>query len=495
MSNIANAEILQIADAVSREKGIPREVLISSMEQAIQVAGRRKYGHEHNIRADINKKTGEIRLYKVTTVVEIVENDITEISLADELSHNPAAKIGDEKLQLLPPIDLGRVAAQTAKQVIVQKVKEAEREKQYNEFKNRVGEIINGTVRRIEFGNIIVDLGGRAEALIKREDSIKSELYKINDRIKAYVKEVSKQSKGQQIFLSRTHDQMLAKLFELEIPEIYEGSIKIMAIARDPGSKAKVVVFSNDSSLDAVGSCVGIKGSRIKAITNELGGEKIDVIPWSNDLAQFVINSLTPATISKVVIDADKRRVEIVVPEDQLSIAIGKRGQNVRLASKIIGWNIDIMTDDQESKRRTEEFNTSTELLMRTLEIEEVMAQLLTSEGFSNIEQIASTESSIISSIDGFDESLSKELIKRAKLHVDTKNANVITKLEELGVEQDLLDAFTLSADDFLKLAEYGVKTLEDLGEMTVKEFKDLVPNSGISDEEIGNIIKAAQSD
>ena len=495
MLNIGNAEILQIAEAVSREKGIPRDLVISSMEQGIQVAGRKKYGHEHNIKAEISRKTGEIKLFKVIEVVEEVENDFTQTTLKDALLSNPEAKIGDEILTALPPIDLGRVAAQTAKQVIVQKVKEAEREKQYAEFKGRVGEIINGTVRRVEFGNVIVDLGGRAEAIMKRDDSIKSEIYKINDRIKAYVKEVSKQSKGQQIFLSRAHDGMVSKLFELEIPEVYEGGIKIMAVARDPGSKAKVVVFANDSSLDAVGSCVGVKGTRIKAITHELGGEKIDVIPWSNDLAQFVINSLTPATISKVVIDEDKRRVEIVVPEDQLSIAIGKRGQNVRLASRIIGWNIDVMTEDQESKRRSEEFNASTELLMGALQIEEVMAQLLTAEGFTTIDQIASTEPSTISNIDGFDENVAVELVKRAAEYVEAKNSEVIEKLEKLGVEQELLDVLSISAESFLKLAEYGVKTLEDLGEITVHEFKTLVPNSGISDEEISNLITAAKTE
>ena len=503
MSNIGNIEILQIADAVAREKGIPRDVVISSMEQAIGVAGRKKYGHEHNIRAEISRKNGEIRLFKVMTVAEPTKvegeeeegelNPFTQITLADARLHNPEAQLGDEITTLLPPIDLGRVAAQTAKQVIVQKVKDAEREKQYAEFKGRVGEIINGTVRRVEFGNIIVDLGGRAEAIIRRDDSIKSEIYKVNDRVKAYVKEVSKQTKGQQIFLSRTHEQMVSELFKLEIPEVYEGGIKIMAVARDPGSKAKVVVFANDSSLDAVGSCVGVRGARIKAITNELGGEKIDVIPWSHDLAQFAINALTPATISKVVIDEDKRRIEIVVPEDQLSIAIGKRGQNVRLASKIIGWNIDVMTEDQESKRRTDEFNASTELLMSALQIEEVMAQLLTAEGFSTIEQIALVDPAVIANIDGFDENVSAELVKRSAEYVETKNAAVIEKLEKLGVEQELLDSLELSAENFLKLAEYGVKTLEDLGEMTIHEFKTLVPNSGISDEEIGNLIKAAK--
>jgi N utilization substance protein A len=318
-------------------------------------------------------------------------------------------------------------------------------------------------------------------------------MFKVNDRIKAYVKSVSRETKGQQIFLSRADDQMLVKLFELEVPEIYEGNIKIMAVARDPGSKAKVVVFANDSSLDPVGSCVGMKGSRIKAVTNELGGEKIDVIPWSNDLGQFIINSLTPAAISKVIIDEDKRRVEIIVPLDQLSIAIGRRGQNVRLASRITGWNIDVMTEDQESKRRTDEFNTAAVLMASALEIEEVMAQLLAAEGFNTIEQVASTDISSLAHIEGFDENLATELQKRAINHVEVKNADVIAQLEKLGVEQELLDALPLSAESFLKLAEYGVKTLEDLGEISVAEYKALLPDSGMNDTEIAAIIKAAR--
>jgi transcription termination/antitermination protein NusA len=491
MINVGNSEILQIADAVAREKGIPAATVISAMEQAIQVAGRRKYGHEHNIRADINKKTGEVKLYRVMEVAEDIENSFTQMTLKDALEKNPESKLGDEILEPLPPIDLGRVAAQTAKQVIVQRVKDAENEKQYNEFKNRVGEIISGIVKRVEFGNVIVDLG-RAEAIMKREEGIKTEMFKVNDRIKAYVKSVSRETKGQQIFLSRSDDQMLVKLFELEVPEIYEGNIKIMAV-RDAGSKAKVVVFANDSSLDPVGSCVGVKGSRIKAITNELGGEKIDVIPWSNDLGQFIINSLTPAVISKVIIDEDKRRVEIIVPLDQLSIAIGRRGQNVRLASRITGWNIDVMTEDQESKRRSDEFNTAATLIATTLEIEEVMAQLLAAEGFNTIEQIASTDISALANIEGFDENLAAELQKRAINYVEAKNADVIAKLEKLGVEQELLDALPLSADNFLKLAEYGIKTLEDLGEITVAEYKALLPDSGMADTEISAIIKAAR--
>lgn len=492
MMNVGNSEILQIADAVAREKGIPADTVITAMEQAIQVAGRRKYGHEHNIRAEINKKTGEVKLSRVLEVVEDVENSFTQIDEKDAKIRDSALKIGDEVLEVLPPIDLGRVAAQTAKQVIVQKVKEAEHEKQYNEFKNRIGEIISGTVKRVEFGNVIVDLG-RAEAIMKREECIKSEMYKVNDRIKAYLKDVVRETKGHQLFLSRADDQMLVKLFELEVPEIYEGNIKITAVARDPGSKAKVVVFANDSSLDPVGACVGMKGSRIKAITAELGGEKIDVIPFSNDLGQFVINALTPAAISKVIIDEDKKRVEIIVPQDQLSIAIGKRGQNVRLASRITGWNIDVMTEDEESKRRSDEFTAATALLASALEIDEVMAQLLAAEGFSSIEQLAMADTSALLSIEGMDENLVEELHNRAAAYVEAKNAEVIEKLEQLGVEQELLDALPLSAEDFLKLAEYGVKTLEDLGEITSQEYKALIPNHGMSDEEIENIILAAR--
>jgi len=493
MMNVGNSEILQIADAVAREKGIPAETVLGAMEQAIQVAGRRKYGHEHNIKANINKKTGEVKLHRVLSVVDDVENGFTEISLQDAKSRDSDLKVGDEISEPLPPIDLGRVAAQTAKQVIVQKVKEAEHEKQYNEYKNRVGEIISGTVKRVEFGNVIVDLG-RAEAIMRREECIKTEMYKVNDRIKALVKSVSQESKGHQIFLSRADNQMLAKLFELEVPEIYEGNIKITAAARDAGSKAKVVVYANDSSLDPVGSCVGVKGTRIKAITNELSGEKIDVIPWSNDLGQFIINALTPAEISKVIIDENKKRVEIIVPAEQLSIAIGRRGQNVRLASRITGWNIDVMTEDEESKRRSEEFTNASELIAVSLGIEEVMAQLLAAEGYTNIEQIADAELSTLLNIEGFDENLAEELQSRAASYVETKNAEVIAKLEALGVEQELLDALVLSAENFLKLAEYGVKTLEDLGEITSQEFRALIPDSGMSDDEINAFIEAAKS-
>lgn len=492
MINVGNTEILQIVEAVAREKGIPRDNLILAMEQAIQVAGRRKYGHEHNIKAEISRKTGEIKLVKVLEVVEVLENYFTQISLEDAKEKDADAKIGDEICDPLPPIDLGRVAAQTAKQVIVQRVHEAEREKQYQDFKDRVGEILNGTVKRVEFGNVIVDLG-RTESIIKKDHLIKGENFKIHDRIKAYVQDVRLEPKGPQIFLSRTDDQMLAKLFELEVPEIYDNVIEIKAIARDPGSKAKVAVFASDSGTDPIGSCVGIRGNRVKAITNELNGEKIDVILWTKNIAQFVINAMTPAEISKIVIDEDKKRVEVVVPNEQLSIAIGRRGQNVRLASKLTGWNIDVMTEEQESKRRSDEFNSTTDLFMNTLDVEEVIAQLLTVESFTSVEQIAASDISALKAIEGFDEELATELKNRAVSCVNSKNEEIVEKLEQLGVEQELIDVLDLQPEYILKLAEYGVKTIEDLGEMSVTEFTDLVPSSNLTNEDIELLIKTAR--
>lgn len=492
MIDIGNVEILQIVEAVAREKGLPREQLISAMEQAIATAGRRKYGQENNIKAEINRKNGEIKLFRVLTVVENLEDYLTQISLADAKERDLDAKIGDEILELLPPIDLGRVAAQSAKQIIVQKVNEAEREKQYNDFKNRKGEILNGIVKRVDFGNVIVDLG-RAEAMLRRDQVIRGETFKVNDRIKAYVQDVRLESKGPQIFLSRTDDQMLAKLFELEVPEIYDNVIEIKAIARDPGSKSKIAVFAPDSSIDPIGSCVGIKGARVRAITNELVGEKIDIVLWDRNMAQFVINAMAPAEISKIVIDEDKKRVEIVVPTEQLSIAIGRRGQNVKLASKLTGWNIDVMTEDQESKRRNDEFTLTTELFMKALDVEEVIGQLLSVEGFLTIEQVATAEVNTLSAIEGFDIDLATELKNRAVTYVENKNAQILEKLEELGVTQELVDILDLRPESILNLAEYGIKTIEDLGEMTVAEFKKLVAEQEMSDQDIEALIKAAK--
>lgn len=492
MSNVGNAEILQIVEAVSREKGIARASLIEAMEHAVQVAGRKKYGHEHNIKAEINPNTGEIVLYRVLKIVDKVQNTFTEIGLDDAMTIRSDAKIDEEILEKLPPIDLGRVAAQTAKQVIIQKVGEAERFRQYEDYKDRKGEILNGVVKRIEFGNIIVEIG-RAEAMLRKDQQIRGENFKINDRIKAYVVDVRPEPKGPQIFLSRTNDKFLEKLFEMEVPEIYDHVIEIKAIAREPGSKAKVAVHAADTSIDAVGSCVGVRGGRVRAITNELCGEKIDVLLWDKNIAQFVINAMTPAQISKIVFDEEKKRVETVVAEDQLSIAIGRRGQNVRLASKITGWTIDVMTEDQESKRRTEEFTTNTELFMNALDVEEVIAQLLSAEGFASLEQIANTENSALESIEGFDKELVQELKNRAIAYIESQNEKIIDDLEKLGVEQELLDVLDLSPEYILKLAEYGVKTLEDLGEMTVVEFRSIVPDNIISKENIEALIAYAK--
>lgn len=494
MVNIGNIEILQIIDSVAREKSLPKEALLSAMEQAVQIAGRRKYGNEHNIKAEIDRKNGNISLFRILDVVDDVENYFTQISLKDAVEKKADAKIGDEIYEFLPPIDLGRVAAQAAKQIIIQRVGEAEREKQYEDFKDKKGEILNGTVKRVEFNNIIVDLGGRAEAMIKKEQLIRGESFKVNDRIKAYVQDVRLSSKGPQIFLSRTDDQMLVKLFELEIPEIYDNIIELRAIARDPGSKAKVAVFASDSSVDPIGSCVGIRGNRIKAITNELNGEKIDVILWSKNIAQFIMNALAPAEIAKIVIDEDKNIVDVVVSQDNLSLAIGRRGQNVRLASKLTGWNINIMTEDQESKRRNDEFCSATELFMETLDVEEVIAQLLSAQGFTSLEQLASSKIETLMNIEGFEEELATEIRERAINYVNAKNEKIIIKLEALGVEQELIDVLDLQPEFILKLAEYGVKTIEDLGELTVNEFKSLVPNSNMVDDDIELLIRTART-
>ena len=493
MDNIGKAEILQIVDAVSRERGVSKAKLIEAMEQAVQIAGRKKYGLEQNISAQIDQNTGKISLFRVRTVVDKVENTFQEISLEDARLIRPEAENGEEILEPLPPIDLGRVAAQTAKQVIVQKVGEIERESQYEDYKGRKGDILNGTVKRVEFGNIIVDVG-RAEALLKKTQQIRGEMFKVGDRVKAYVQDVKREPKGPQIFLSRTDDEFLRKLFEMEVPEVYDNIIEIKSIAREPGSKAKVAVFATDVSVDPVGSCVGVRGSRVKAITNELSGEKIDVISWDKNVAQFVINAMTPATISKIVFDEDKGRVEAIVPDDQLSLAIGRRGQNVRLASKMTGWTIDVMTEEQESKRRGEEFANTTELFVNKLGVDEVTAQLLSAEGYTSLEQIAYADNAALTSIEGFsNKELVEELQNRAITYFEEKNEEIIEGLEKLGVEQELLDMLDLPPEYILKLAEFGVKTIEDLGEVTVSEFRQIVPANIVSSEEIETLISFAK--
>ncbi|MDX1917459.1 MAG: transcription termination factor NusA [Rickettsiaceae bacterium] len=493
MLNKGSAEIILIAETVAREKGITMDVVLSSMEDAIASAGKRKYGFELNIKAEINQKTGEIRLFKAMEVVEQVENIITEISLKDAIERDPNSEIGSFVLELLPPIDLGRVAAQVAKNVIVQKVKDAEREKQYEDFKDRVGEIMSGIVKRVEFGEIVVDLG-RTEAVIKKDQQIKTEVFKINDRIKAYVKEVSRTTKGPQIFLSRSDNNFLAKLMALETPEIYEGQIEIRAVARDSGSKAKVAVYASDTGIDPVGSCIGMKGSRIKAVTNELGGEKIDVILWSKDPAQYIVNAMSPAEISKVIIHEDRQAAEIIVPLEQFSIAIGRRGQNVRLASQLTGWHIEVMTEDQESTKRATEFTNTTELFMNNLEVEEVMAQLLAAEGYYSMEQIALADIATLESIEGFDKATAEELKSRAEQYINKKNTHLLEQLEYLGVEQELLDTLSISLEQLIRLAESGIKTMEDLAELTPRDFREILPELKVDNSEIEFVLEIARS-
>lgn len=503
-NSFGNTEILQIADAVAREKGIMRDSVIEAMEQAIQVAGRRKYGHEHTIRAEIDRKTGEIRLFRELLVVgdneEKIEGEIEEgedriatISLRDAECMRSGIKIGDVISDPLPPIDLGRVAAQTAKQVIVQKVRDAERERQYEDFKDRTGDIIHGIVKRIEYGNVTVDLG-RAEAILKRDSIIRGEVLRQNDRIRAYVEDVRRESKGAQIFLSRTHNKFIVKLFAQEVPEVYDGIIEIKAVAREPGSRAKMAVLSHDQSIDPIGSCVGLRGARVQAVTAELQGEKIDIINWSSDPATFVVNALAPAEVSKVVLDEEKKRIEVIVPEDQLSLAIGRRGQNVRLASQLTGWNIDVMTEDDESKRRVEEFNNVTHLFTEALNVEEVIAQLLVTEGFAAVEEVAYVPLEELASIEGFDEVIALELHNRATAYLEQQTGELKAKWHDLGVTEELAEFTGVSEEILVMFGENGIKSLEDLADLSHDEFIDIIPNSGLTGEQIDQLIMGARA-
>ncbi|NWJ24416.1 transcription termination factor NusA [Rhizobium sp. RM] len=454
-------ELLQIADAVAREKVIDREIVLAAMADAIQKAARSRYGSETNIRADINSKTGEIRLQRLLEVVEKAEDYSTQIPLELARDRNPDAKLGDFIADPLPPMDFGRIAAQSAKQVIVQKVREAERDRQYDEFKDRIGEIVNGTVKRVEYGNVIVDLG-RGEGIIRRDEMIPRENMRYGDRVRAYVYDVRREQRGPQIFLSRTHPQFMVKLFTMEVPEIYDGIIQIKSVARDPGSRAKIAVISNDSSIDPVGACVGMRGSRVQAVVGELQGEKIDIIPWSQEPASFIVNALQPAEVAKVVLDEEAERIEVVVPDEQLSLAIGRRGQNVRLASQLTGWDIDIMTEQEESERRQKEFNERTGLFMEALDVDEMVGQVLASEGFAQVEELAYVDLDEIASIDGFDEDTANEIQTRAREYLERLEAEMDAKRKELGVLDELRQIDGLTSQMMVALGEDGIKSIED---------------------------------
>jgi N utilization substance protein A len=463
-------ELLQIADAVAREKSIDRMLVIGAMEDAIQKAAKSRYGSENEIRAEIDPKTGEIRLARLLEVVEAVVQDAVEISVKDARKRNPEANIGDFIAEPLPPLDFGRVAAQNAKQVIVQKVREAERERQYDEYKDRIGDISNGVVKRVEYGNVVVDMG-RAEAVVRRDETLPRETYRYGDRIRAYIYDVRREQRGPQIFLSRTRPEFMAKLFAQEVPEIYDGVVELKSVARDPGSRAKIAVVSKDSSIDPVGACVGMRGSRVQAVVNELQGEKIDIIQWSPDAATFIVNALAPAEVAKVVLDEDAERIEVVVPDDQLSLAIGRRGQNVRLASQLTGWDIDILTEAEESERRQKEFNERSNTFMEALDVDEVIAQLLASEGFTSVEEVAYVEAHEVAAIEGFDETTAEEIQTRAVEYLERRENELDKKRQELGVADELTEVPGLGKAMLVALGEHAIKTVEDLADCATDDL------------------------
>ncbi len=466
-------ELLQIADAVAREKSIDKTVVIASIEEAIQKAARSRYGADHDIRVHIDPKSGEMTITRHVTVVadEELENEYAQRTLSDALGSDKEAFAGKEYVEVLPPFELGRVQTQMARQVVTHKVREAERERQFEEFKDRVGEIVNGTVRRVEYGNVIVDLG-RGEGIMRRDQSIPREAFQVNDRIRAYIYDVRRETKGPQIMLSRAHGGFMAKLFAQEVPEIYDGVIEIKSVARDPGSRAKMAVLSNDSSIDPVGACVGMRGSRVQAVVAEMQGEKIDIIQWSPDEATFIVNALAPAEVSKVVLDEEEDRVEVVVPDEQLSLAIGRRGQNVRLASQLTGWQVDIITEAQDSERRQREFAERTALFQEALDVDEVIAQLLVTEGFTSVEDLAYVDENEISAIEGFDEDTAQELQARARDFLEREAAEQDAKRKELGVEDDVLTVPGITLPMAVSLGEAGVKTVEDLADLATDEVR-----------------------
>jgi transcription termination/antitermination protein NusA len=490
---IARPELLLVADAVAREKSIDREEVLEAMEQAIQKAGRAKYGHEKDIRATIDRKTGDVRLSRWTEVVEAVENEETQIPVHIAQKFRPDLKVGEHIVDPLPPIDFGRIAAQTAKQVIVQRVREYERKRQFDEFKDRVGEVVNGTVKRTEYGNLMVEIG-RAEALLRRDELIPRESFRNGDRVRAYIYDVREEMRGPQIFLSRTHPGFLAKLFAQEVPEIYDGIIEIKAVSRDPGSRAKMAVVSRDASIDPVGACVGMRGSRVQAVVQELQGEKIDIIPWSPQAATFVVNALAPAEVTKVVMDEDAGRVEVVVPDDQLSLAIGRRGQNVRLASQLTRWDIDILTEAEESERRQDEFRRRTGLFVEALDVDDVIAGLLVTEGFNSIEELAFTPLEEVGSIEGFDDSIAEELIRRAEQFLLKRDGELTEKRIELGVSEEIASIEVLTPAMLVALGEKGVKTLDDLADLASDELVEIVGETNMDEATANDVIMAARA-
>jgi N utilization substance protein A len=489
----ARPELLQVADTVARDKSIDRDEVLEAMEQAIQKAGRSKYGHDHDIRVHIDRSSGEISLARYLEVVDTIENEATQILLEVARRKNTSVRLGEFIVDPLPPIDFGRIAAQTAKQVIVHKVREAERHRQYDEFKDRIGDIVNGLVKRVEFGNVIVDLG-RAEALLRREEIIPREHFNTGDRVRAYVMDVREEPRGPQVFLSRTHPQFMAKLFSQEVPEIYEGIIEIRAVARDPGSRAKIAVHSRDSGIDPVGPCIGMRGSRVQAVVGELQGEKIDIIQWSGDPATFVVNALAPAEVTKVVLDEEANRIEVVVPDDQLSLAIGRRGQNVRLASQLTGWDIDILTEEEESARRNEEFRARSQTFIDALNIDDVIAHLLVTEGFTTVEDVAYVPIDDLLDVEGLDEQVAEELQNRARTFLEARDEIYTRRRTELGVADELAAIDPLKPAILVALGEAGVKTLDDLADLSGDELLEIAPQGSLTLDRANGVIMTARA-
>ena len=493
LKSIPRLELIQVAEAVSREKSIDKEEVILAMEEAIQKAARSKYGIDRDIRANIDRKNGAIVIAQYTEVVEAIDNEAIQMTFQESERRKLNLSIGDFYKETLPQIDFGRIAAQTAKQVISQKVREAERQRQFQEYKDRIGEIVIGTIKRVENHSITIDLG-RAEATIKKDQMIPREQLRPGDRLRSYIIDVREEVRGPQIFLSRSCNEFLAALFTQEVPEIYDGIIEIKGVAREPGSRAKMTAFSNDPSIDPVGACVGMRGSRVQAVVGELQGEKIEIIPWSEDPVTFVINALAPAVPSKVVMDQDAGRMEVVVPDDQLSLAIGRRGQNVRLASQLTNWYVDILTEAEESDRRQEEFSIRTKIFIEALDIDDVIAHLMVGEGFVSIEDIADASLDELEAIEGFDIDIASELSERAKNYMKIENERVENSLKKLKVSDDLYNFDKLSKQNILVLAENKIKTLDDLAELDSEELYNILGKEVFLNEEMaGSVIMSAR--
>ena len=495
IESMPRPEIILVADTVAREKNIDKEDVFTTMEVAIQKAGRSKYGFEHDIRANIDRKTGAISLARYREVVEgpeNVENEVTQLTLEDAKMYDANAKVGDFIIDQLPPIDFGRIAAQTAKQVIVQKVRDAERNKQFEEYKEKIGTIVNGTIKRIEFGNVILDIG-KTEAILRRDEIIPREKFKNGDRVRAYVLDVRRENKGPQVFLSRTCPEFMAKLFTQEVPEIYDGIVKIMGVARDPGSKAKIAVKTDDMTIDPVGACVGLRGIRVQAVVTELQGEKIDIVPYSEDKAQYIVSALSPAEVTKVVLDEENNRIEAVVPQEQFSLAIGRRGQNVKLASQLLGCDIDVLTEEQEQERRSNENKVRSQRFIEALDVDEMIAHLLIAEGFSTVDEIALVPLNELAEIEGFDEDVAAELQKRAKDFIAKRNEEFAEKSKTLGIDEQLKTVDGLDQDMILTLAGKGVKTLDDLADLAADELMEMLGENVLSEVEANKVIMKAR--